>query len=106
MKKLTGPIAGMMANFLLNFDDHLAKHKADSYSKYGICEKPGFLIPFISPKRMAAQFDTTIKTLERLRKSGEGPPWVRWGNKRIRYSVVLLDAWIDEQLKAMGFDCE
>ena len=106
MKKLTGPIAGMMEAFVANFAETQAKHVADSHSKYGICEKPGFFIPFISPKRMAAQFETNIKTLERLRKTGEGPPWVKWGNKRIRYSVKLLDAWIDEQLKLAGFDSE
>ena len=34
-------------------------------------------------------------TLERWRATGEGPPWVRLGRHRIRYTRTTLMAWIE-----------
>lgn len=102
MKKVTGPYAGMMANLLANYSKYIEQLKTDSKSKFGFFEKEGFNYPCMSPKRLAVQLDTSIKTLERLRKNGSGPPFIKYATKQIRYPITTLDAWVIAKLKEAG----
>lgn len=106
MKKVTGPYAGMMAELLANYSKYIEQLKTDSKSKYGFFEKEGFNIPHMSPKRLAVQLDTSIKTLERLRKNGGGPPFIKFATKQIRYPIASLDSWIVQKLKESQPDTE
>jgi excisionase family DNA binding protein len=69
------------------------KYKIASQTKYGFVQRPGFNYPFLTPKRVAELLGVSVKTLERMRKDGSGPPFKKIGKKHIRYSVVELDAW-------------
>ena len=81
MKNLTGPLAGVAADILSGKDAE--QRKIASQSHYGFKEKEGLNIPFISAKKLAQQLGVSLKTLERLRKRGGGPPFVKIG-KRIQ----------------------
>lgn len=69
-------------------------------SFYGMthAKKNGAIVmPFTTPQLLAKDLKVSLKTLERMRKRGEGPPWMKVG-KAIRYPMKKLDAWIAEQL--------
>lgn len=91
MKDLPSLIAGVAADSLSGAVAD--KQKSASQSHYGFVQKPGFNIPFLMPKRVAELLGISLKTLERMRKDGSGPPYRKIGKKHIRYSVVELDAW-------------
>lgn len=38
-----------------------------------------------------------VSTLEKLRLSGGGPPFVRLGGRAVAYDIRDLDRWIDER---------
>ncbi len=99
MKNMTGPVAGMVSDVLTNHSQVIAQNKAACQSKYGFKAKEGFFIPFLTPKQAANQMGVSVKTLERLRKNGGGPPFVKTGTKHIRYPIVALDEWTANELK-------
>ena len=39
----------------------------------------------------------SASTLEKMRLSGDGPPFVRLGSRAVGYDVHDLDAWIEDQ---------
>ncbi len=46
----------------------------------------------------AAQYVALSRsTLEKMRLSGEGPPFLRLGRRSVGYDVRDLDSWIDAQ---------
>lgn len=68
------------------------KSLAKSY--YGFKGKPGFKYIFLTPTQLAQAFQVSLKTIERLRSSGTGPPFIKFLNKTIRYPVTTLDQWV------------
>lgn len=39
----------------------------------------------------------SVETLKRLRKTGNGPPFSRFGARDIRYKRSKLDAWMESR---------
>lgn len=48
----------------------------------------------------AARLKISKHTLNRWRVTGEGPPFVKYGPRLVRYGVGTLDAWARERLYA------
>jgi predicted DNA-binding transcriptional regulator AlpA len=44
----------------------------------------------------------SIPVLERLRVTGDGPPWVRLSTRRVGYRAADLRAWMDRQTVRAG----
>jgi predicted DNA-binding transcriptional regulator AlpA len=40
---------------------------------------------------------TSIPTLERWRRTGEGPRWVRLGARRVAYRLSDLEKWLEQR---------
>ena len=94
MKKFTGPYAGMAEEILSNHSKHIELLKKMSESYYGLKAQPGKFIPFLRPKQLAQQLSVSLKTLERMRKDGSGPPFKKICNGTVRYSIVELEKWL------------
>lgn len=54
--------------------------------------------PLLTPQVMADRLGVSVKTLERWRLQGEGPPFVRVSRKVIRYRASDLAVFINRQL--------
>ena len=93
MSKKAGPFAGMSDEELANFSKLQKQNMAASQSTYGFKALPKNG-PFLTPRALAAVLCVSIKTLERMRKNGNGPPFIQFATKQIRYPVVGVDAWI------------
>jgi hypothetical protein len=48
---------------------------------------------FASPPEAAAVLNRSLVTLERWRKNGKGPPFVRFSGRKIEYPVPELMTW-------------
>ena len=48
----------------------------------------------------AAHLKISKHTLNRWRVTGEGPPFIKYGPRLIRYLVTALDAWALDRLYA------
>ena len=48
----------------------------------------------------AAHLQISKHTLNRWRVTGEGPPFIKYGPRLIRYLVTALDAWAQERMFA------
>ena len=53
--------------------------------------------PFLSPKNAEAYLDLKPGSLNQLRFRGDGPPFVRVGQRLIRYKVQDLLAWAESR---------
>lgn len=104
MNDLPSLLAGVAADLLSG--KTAEQNKTASHSKYGFKAKEGFNIPFLTPKQLAQQLGVSEKTLERWRKDGSGPPFVKTGSKRIRYPIVGLEAWIEANLHQTNSDSQ
>jgi predicted DNA-binding transcriptional regulator AlpA len=49
----------------------------------------------LNADEIAALGGPSKRTLERLRQEGGGPPYVRWGQKPIRYRAIDYRAWLE-----------
>ncbi len=98
MTKLpSSKIAGMAEEILSNLNSIQQKSAAAHKSIYGFKAKPTNG-PFLTPRELAEVFSVSTKTLERWRKSGCGPAYVRICTKNIRYPIVGLEEWVRENL--------
>lgn len=79
-----------------------AQHTAASKSIYGLKQRAGVNTTFMAPKRLAEELGISVKTLERMRKDGSGPPYIHFGTKFIRYPIVTLETWITALLTKHG----
>lgn len=100
MTKTTDLVKGLMGSILPNHAQTIENQKKASQSQYGFKGHPSWNIPFLSPKQLADQLCISEKTLERMRKDGSGPPYIRTGSKRIRYPIQGLDAWVEARLQS------
>lgn len=99
MKEVTGPPRGVMTNAWAKFvyESDAARLKADCQNKYGMKPVPGKNVPYFTPKQLAEYRGISTKTLERERKGGAGPVFKKLSNKRIRYYIKDVEAWLDQQ---------
>ena len=101
MTEPTGSLQSMMKTLLQNQPQLIAANKVASHSVYGFKAKEGAFITFLTPKQLAAHLQVSLKTLERMRANGSGPPFVKIINKTIRYPIVTLDAWVKSRMGAL-----
>jgi predicted DNA-binding transcriptional regulator AlpA len=66
-------------------------------SQYGLKPYKATFTPFLTPKMLAAQIGVSVKTLDRWRKEGNGPAFHKITNKRIRYYLPDVDAWLAQK---------
>lgn len=94
MKKLPSPFAmGMVEKILPNLSEieqANAAVKLDYYNFHKIAK----MRLFLTPRELAVAFQVSTKTLERCRKSGSGPPFIKIGTKHIRYPLAGLSEWV------------
>lgn len=48
---------------------------------------------YLSVREVPAHYPTTKSSLDKWRTTGEGPPFVRIGKRRIAYDIADLDAY-------------
>ena len=96
MKKLPSPfVMGMVEEILSSLskiEQANAAVKLDYYNFHKIAK----MRLFLTPRELAIAFQVSIKTLERCRKSGSGPPYLKIGNKHIRYPLAGLSEWVKQ----------
>lgn len=69
--------------------------KSGAYqSQYGLKPHKVPNTPFVTPKMLAAFLNVSEKTLDRWRREGRGPAFHKISNKRIRYYLPDVDAWL------------
>lgn len=73
------------------------QNKIAGLSKYGF-KTGNAIVPFLKPNELARLLSVSLKTLERWRKDGSGPPFIKTGTKRIRYPIIGLEAWADANM--------
>ena len=66
-------------------------------SQYGLKPHKTSFTPFLTPRQLAAQIGVSEKTLDRWRKEGKGPAFHKITNKRIRYYLPDVDAWLTQR---------
>lgn len=98
MKKLSPQMAEMVLAFMQDPTPMTDKLKKQSNSYYGFGAEKGKFIPFLTPEKLAEALVVSPKTLERWRREGFGPAFLKAGNKRIRYPVVELDNWVRKNI--------
>jgi predicted DNA-binding transcriptional regulator AlpA len=49
---------------------------------------------FLDEDAVAALLSVSVRTIQRWRKTGEGPPFVRAGARRIIYNPTALETWV------------
>jgi len=59
--------------------------------------------PFLSTKQAAHYIGLSPRTLERMRRTGEGPRFRKHG-RYVRYHIAELDAWSDSRAKTRTAD--
>ena len=59
--------------------------------------------PFLSTKQAAHYISLSPRTLERMRRTGEGPRYRKHG-RYVRYHIAELDAWSDSHAKTRTVD--
>lgn len=101
MKKPSEPFIKMAASLYADSKKAKGKSSEDYKSKHGFLPLHGAHAVSLSPKDVAARLGVSEKTLERWRREGKGPPFVKVSYKRVRYMVKELDAWIDANMMRM-----
>ena len=59
--------------------------------------------PFLSTKQAAHYIGLSPRTLERMRRTGEGPRYRKHG-RYVRYHIAELDVWSDSRAKTRTVD--
>ncbi|MFN8994053.1 MAG: helix-turn-helix transcriptional regulator [Pseudomonadota bacterium] len=49
---------------------------------------------FFNEKRLSEYLHIPRRTLQRMRTTGDGPPFIRAGQRRILYRAEAVDAWV------------
>jgi hypothetical protein len=52
-------------------------------------------VEYLSPKRVEAMFDKGPGAAKRWRMRGDGPPYVRFGPRTVRYRMADVRAWAE-----------
>lgn len=104
MKKLPNSHFMVVAEeILLNLAKVQQENKAASQSHYGFKARRGV---FLTPQELAAALSVSTKTLERWRKYGGGPPYVKIATKHIRYPIAGLEEWVRAAIIAHSINGE
>jgi DNA-binding transcriptional MerR regulator len=56
--------------------------------------------PLLTQRQAAAYLNVSIRTLQRWRLEGIGPPSIRLPNGYLRYRLADLEAWLRDQGEA------
>jgi hypothetical protein len=48
---------------------------------------------YMDEREFCRRYDLKHRTVQRWRVTGEGPPYVRSGKRRIKYNVAVCDSW-------------
>ena len=48
---------------------------------------------YLTEREFSVRFNVPVRTAERWRRSGDGPPYVRLGPRRIAYRLSDCEAW-------------
>ena len=48
---------------------------------------------FLTTAEVSRRLGISVSSLERMRRAGEGPPFVRMGSRRIMYNADFLAGW-------------
>lgn len=51
------------------------------------------MAPLLTQRQAAELFGVTIRTLERMRTDGDGPPYVKFGHA-VRYDPTEVERWL------------
>lgn len=57
--------------------------------------KPPEPEPLLSPEETAEYLGVSKDHLRRLRRSGEGPAWIRVSERVVRYKLSDLQSWVE-----------
>jgi predicted DNA-binding transcriptional regulator AlpA len=52
---------------------------------------------YLDEDQLCAKFHIAKRTAQRWRKNGSGPPWIRFGERRVIYPEDEADTWADER---------
>ncbi len=55
---------------------------------------------YLTPREAARRYKISERTIERLRETGDGPPFIRVGPRRILYRDADWKAWLAERTHA------
>lgn len=58
----------------------------------------------LTPDQVADQIGYRVSTLTRLRISGDGPPFVKLGHRKVYYRQADVDAWIESRVRRSTSD--
>ncbi|UPY35430.1 helix-turn-helix domain-containing protein [Sediminicoccus sp. KRV36] len=48
----------------------------------------------LAPAEAARLLGVSVRSLERMRVAGDGPPFVRIGKRRVAYTAGCMEAWL------------
>src|SRR5829696_125409 len=60
-------------------------------------DRPAPPSEFLTQSEVARRYKLSERTVERWRLTGEGPPFVRIGPRRVLYRLVDCEAWLAER---------
>lgn len=52
----------------------------------------------LTPEKLAERLDTSLRSLERWRVTGDGPRYIRAGARRILYPLAEVEKWEADRL--------
>jgi len=78
-----------------------SSHKSEYGFTSGKCKCCPWIGLFLTSRDLAKIMSVSVKTIERWRDEGGGPPYLKV-SKQYRYPVVVLDKWVRESLITQG----
>ncbi len=54
--------------------------------------------PIVNQTKVAQHIGVSSRTVERWRANGDGPPFVRLGQRRVGYRVADVEAWASRRV--------
>lgn len=58
----------------------------------------------LTQREVAEMLKVAVRTLERWRQDGSGPPFVRVGPRAIRYRRTAVEQWLEANPETRGAD--
>jgi excisionase family DNA binding protein len=59
----------------------------------------------LTPRNAADALQISVRTLERLRVTGNGPAFVKTGNRLVRYRQADLENWLASRARHSTSEC-
>lgn len=79
----------------------MAGRKTEQREDTAAAELPPGVDPLLTSPQVAAYIggDTTARTLEKWRRTGEGPDWIPVTSRMVRYRLSAVNAWLDAKTR-------